>query len=527
MTLEAQVTENAVTRNAQIFKASPMTVEYNTDTLDAMLVRSILDEQKAKLLMGAYKDKQTEIKHEGDAIILPVLPKYMTEEEALLAIQRKIKLDSENVAINEEIDAYPLEGAFAFMQVLKEKFGWVSTKEKETIFGKKPPQMISLEVAPGKYEQVIWGQFELPQITGHLETGATEKRGRYIFCIKGEVKKKHQVEIKLLAEIVREYVRAHSIYRGKAIRLKTDQNGIIDPMEAPSFIDTSKVKDDELVFSEEVLAQINTSVFTPVEKTEVCRKHGVPLKRGILLEGPYGTGKTLTAYVAAKKAVENKWTFIYLDKVTGLKEALIFAKQYQPAIVFAEDIDKATSGTRTLKMDEILNNIDGIDSKNAEVMTVLTTNFVESIDKAMIRPGRLDAVIHVSPPDAKAVEKLLRIYGRGLIKKTEDLEKACDQLKGQIPAVIREVVERAKLYAFGRMKDADEKLTLTGSDLYNSAIGMKHHLSLMAPAKQEEETPALKMANAMVSFVREGFNGSAENIKSIQTKVERIEDKIC
>jgi SpoVK/Ycf46/Vps4 family AAA+-type ATPase len=76
--------------------------------------------------------------------------------------------------------------------------------------------------------------------------------------------------------------------------------------------------------------------------------HKVPLKRGVLLEGPYGTGKTLTAFVTAKKCVENGWTFIMLDRVAALKEALTFARMYAPAVVFAEDIDRSVEGERTV-----------------------------------------------------------------------------------------------------------------------------------------------------------------------------------
>ena len=75
---------------------------------------------------------------------------------------------------------------------------------------------------------------------------------------------------------------------------------------------------------------------------------------------------------------------------------------------------------------------------------VLTTNHVEKINPAMLRPGRLDAVISVRPPDkGRRSSGCSRLYGRGLIPKEEDLSSVGKKLEGLIPALIREVVERA------------------------------------------------------------------------------------
>src|SRR5690606_34759444 len=136
---------------------------------------------------------------------------------------------------------------------------------------------------------------------------------------------------------------------------------------------------------EEVGAQIRTNLLAPLLYTEACRRHKIPLKRGVLLEGPYGTGKTQTAYACALLATQNNWTFIYLDRVAALDEALVFARQYAPAVVFAEDIDRVTQGERSVEIDDVLNNLDGIDSKNTDIITILTSNHANNINKAMLR----------------------------------------------------------------------------------------------------------------------------------------------
>ena len=75
-------------------------------------------------------------------------------------------------------------------------------------------------------------------------------------------------------------------------------------------------------------------------------------------------------------------------------------------------------------MDEILNVIDGIESKGTEIITVLTTNNLGNITSAMLRPGRLDAIVSVRAPDAKAAQQLVRLYAGTLLAADDDLQFA-------------------------------------------------------------------------------------------------------
>jgi transitional endoplasmic reticulum ATPase len=274
------------------------------------------------------------------------------------------------------------------------------------------------------------------------------------------------------------------------------------------------------------MAQIQTNLFTPIEHTDRCREYHIPLKRGVLLEGPYGTGKTLTAFVTAVKAQQNGWTFILLDKVGGLKKALEFARMYGPAVVFSEDIDRAVTGERSVEMDDILNTIDGIESKGSDIITILTSNHVENINPAMLRPGRLDAVIRVHAPDAQSAEKLIRIYARDMLNSDEDVTEAAKHLEGQIPAVIREAVERAKLYAIGRDPSA-RGIRFTGKDLSNSARGMKMHLELLKP-KKIEDSMERRFTQSFVEVMSEGVksNGLYAAMKEVQGKVDEIHERV-
>lgn len=473
----------------------------------------------ARVLESAIKNMPIDFTHTDVGVkregVKLILPETMTYEMGIDILKRKIKEEQTTVAVHETVETYPLDGAYALMQVLKDRYGWAQAVATPGFFGDNPPAMMSLEVGPGKFEQVIWGGFIVPGVEGRLETGATRKDGRFIFAIQGEVKQRYRDEIKKLADHVRDYVKVKSVYKGKAIRLKTTDAGDLDARQPPTFLDLSRVNEEELTFSAELAAQVQTNLFTPIEYTEECRRYKIPLKRGVLLEGKYGTGKTLTAFVTAKKAERNGWTFLYLDRVSGLKSAINFAQQYGPAVIFAEDIDRAMEGGRTVKIDDILNQIDGIDSKGQELITILTSNHVENINKAMLRPGRLDAVLSIVPPDAKACEKLIRLYGRDLVAEGEDLTKVGEALAGQIPATIREVMERSKLAAIPRHQNG-EALTLIASDLLIAAHEMKSHLALMAPKDEKGKTSEEMIGIAIKEVLHD----------TVAPMVRRIEEKL-
>jgi len=273
-------------------------------------------------------------------------------------------------------------------------------------------------------------------------------------------------------------------------------------------MDLGGAGDASIVFNAEVMKALKDGLFTPIEHSEACRKAGIPLKRGVLLEGPYGVGKTLTALVTAAKAVANGWTFVYLNSVEDLPDGLTLAKQYAPAVVFAEDIDRVMAGERDIQMDEVLNCLDGVDTKHVEIVTVLTTNFIEKIDQAALRPGRMDTVVNVQPPNAPTAERLVALYGRGLISPKADLKRVGKVLSGKIPAVICEVVERAKISAVSRLDGSDIRGQVTEDDLIAAAAAMEAHAALLAPKTRATSERSIMLPIRVIDSVPDGLQAN-------------------
>lgn len=416
----------------------------------------------------------TQIDYEGRKIKLPDDPAKMPIPDAIAALKRLEKDEQTTLQVHEVIDAFPLDGVVALIKAIRQVYGWANYVGPPGFWGPQAPQMITVEIGPDPEDkiQVPWGGFQIPGIENPIYTKTTEGRRGSCLVVTGEVKKKHGAIIKELCDLAREIVARESIYQGKAIRLRPSGD-TIDMQSPPEFVQTRDVREEEWIMPRVTEDLIRTNIWTLIEKTDACVKAGIPLKRGILLEGPYGTGKTITALMTAKTCVGNGWTYITLDKVQGLRAALEFAKRYEPCVIFAEDVDRAAE-ERNEQTNDLLNILDGVLSKTAKIMVVLTTNEVEKVHQSMLRPGRLDAVISVRPPDAESVTRLIRIYGRNLVRQDEDLTEIGAILAGQIPATIREVVERSKLSAIGR---GDTQVS--SRDLVTAANGMKHHLDLL------------------------------------------------
>lgn len=478
----------------------------------AKMLRS-QNEKRTKAEQDAAKEKEQVYRSLADNIMKEIPANEL--DHLILWLYSFKQSFEQQTDFHHEFDTFPQDGAVAFYKALMDKFGFADHKHGGYgFFGPKPPSFMTVAIGPNETVQVPWGGFNLPGYDNLTVTiGTHPTKDSFHFCISGSVKKKDKHVIEDLVERVKVNLKNSSIYKSKAISLRFDEN--FDPESfspsdvAPEFLDLSRINQNELVLPDILMRQVQDNLFTPVEKTELCRRFGVPLRRGALLSGTYGIGKTLTAQILAQKATRNGWTFIYLKDAADLAEGLRVARQYAPAVVFAEDIDAVMEGEdRDEEMNEILNTIDGIELKGKDIMVVLTTNYVEDITPAMLRPGRIDALIEMTPPDAKAAEKLLKVYGKELIDPKSDLSSVGKILSGQRPAMIAETVQRSKLSAITRMEPNETELKIEASDLESAAHTMKHHVELVDGPQEEVKTSAEKLGEALIENL--GKNGHTQ-----------------
>src|SRR5262245_10764016 len=445
--------------------------------------------------MAKMQYTNMEVVREGKRIILP---ERMELPEAMRWIERKMEEEEQDISMSRTFRAFPLDGAAALARTIAKLYGWAA---KTAGAWGSPPQTVALPAPGGGQIEVPWGRFAIPGIVGWVQSSMDRSRdGLPVYAMQARTKEKDRSKVAALFQAVAEELTAESIYRGQAVRFECPaHDDEFDPSIAPEFLDLTKVNHEELVLRSDVQELVDTTVFTPLLFTDVLRNQGIPLKRGILLEGPYGVGKTLLAYVTAFHATQHGWTYLYAN-VKQLKQAIEFALLYEPCVIFAEDLDQVV-GTqdRNQGVNDVLNTIDGVNVKGREVMVILTTNHVDRINQAMLRYGRLDTIISIPAPDAEAASKLVRLYARNQLEPGIDLTAVGYDLAGQIPAMIREVVERAKLGAISRGQGAALKLSAT--DLRIAARGMVRHQALLLPKPEDKRSDMEKAAQVLADAI--------------------------
>lgn len=247
------------------------------------------------------------------------------------------------------------------------------------------------------------------------------------------------------------------------------------------------------------IQEIKESVELPLTHPEYYEEMGIRPPKGVILYGPPGTGKTLLA-----KAVANQTSATFLrvvgseliQKYLGdgpklVRELFRVAEEHAPSIVFIDEIDAVgtkrydsnSGGEREIQrtMLELLNQLDGFDSRG-DVKVIMATNRIDSLDPALIRPGRIDRKIEFPLPDEKTKRMIFKIHtGRMTLADDVNLEELImtkDDLSG---ADIKAICTEAGLMALRerRMKVTNEDFKKSKENvLYRKNEGVPEGLYL-------------------------------------------------
>jgi hypothetical protein len=498
------------------------------------------DEEKARKNAAAKLKARNVNLQRSDSSETPniIVPKGMDLTEAANWL---IELDLEN---NREYEFnhtfagyYPLDAIWALFQAVAELHGF--TKILDYAPWQKAAS-ISVPTGVNTTQQIPWGPIKVRGLAHAFCPHVQEDRdGNEALYIHNNIRAKDKKKVDRIISKTVEILSERSIYKGKAIEVEfasmaTGGHGAKLVAKPPIFIDIGN-GNDELIFGEKVQRLLDVNLFTPIRSTQACRDHNIPRRRTILLAGGYGVGKTMTARQTASECVKNGWTYIYVRDLGSLEKALYFAKKYQPAVVFAEDINRITDGNRDAAMDKLLNTLDGVDRKDDEVMVIFTTNDMDDIHPSMLRPGRVDSVITIEPPDSKAAERLVRLYGRGLIADEADLTRTGKMLDGQIPAIIREAVERSKLAAIADLSPG-QPMKVQAHHLEIAAIQCLEHAKLLSKEDDVEMTDLEVLGSAFGEVVVHGlrdvyekandayYNSNGDSKKVLDAGLEQMLD---
>lgn len=435
----------------------------------------------------AKKIQVAEVKRYGDAL---VLPEAMDTPAAIAILQAKMREEEEYTIISRTFPVNPYDGAYILALAIEQLFGMSVLTGAQGFWGRETRQKLQLVVDhTGKTVDVPWGAFQVPGVEGEIETTYERDGARVLAKASANVKGKYAPRINALFDLTTELCKTKSIYKGKAMQMRfTDESGSQLVMPDIKFIDLSK--SPEPIFAKNVEEKLLHDLYAYITlPQEVVLDLAGSLTRGVLLAGPFGSGKTMLSGRVGKIAVEHNFTFVYVQPQDAIA-AIQFANQYGPAVLFIEDLDKLNEAAQR----NLMNALDGITSKNMRVVSIFTTNFHEKLIQGLVRNGRIDLALHIDYPDADAAIRIAGMYANGHMDRDDDFSGAGAKLAGNNPATIKEIVNRAKFRAASR-DGADFKVN--NIDLANAADSVLEEREFLTGTKQTEKSAAEMLAESL------------------------------
>jgi ATPase family associated with various cellular activities (AAA) len=256
---------------------------------------------------------------------------------------------------------------------------------------------------------------------------------------------------RVMGEIWR-LARSHSVFRGQVISFGPEMFGPGGNTTPLNFLPRPAVARDHVVLPEALLEEIERQVAGVARHSERLLASGQHLKRGILLHGAPGTGKTHTVSYLLGKMPDVTVIVISGRALSRIREACSVARTLSPAVVVVEDVDliaeerTARPGEHPLLF-QLLNEMEGLNSA-ADVTFLLTTNRADLLEPALAaRPGRVDLAAELPLPDADARRALIRLYQGNLVFDGVDVDAVIERTDGVTAPFLKELLRKAAVLA--------------------------------------------------------------------------------
>ena len=308
--------------------------------------------------------------------------------------------------------------------------------------------------------------------------------------------------------------------------------------------------------AKENLTEIVDYLHNPKKYQEI----GASMPKGILLVGPPGTGKTMLAKAVAGEANVPFFSMSgseFVEMFVGMgaskvRDLFRQAKEKAPCIVFIDEIDaigKKRDGQlggndeREQTLNQLLTEMDGFEGNNG-VIILAATNRPESLDPALLRPGRFDRRVPVELPDLKGREEILKVHAKKVkIAEDVDFSKIARMASGASGAELANIVNEAALRAvrdgrrFAMQADLEESIevVIAGYQKKNAILTDKEKLVVsyheighaLVAAKQTHSAPVQKITIVPRTSGALGYTMQVDEGNHYLLTKEEIENKIA
>ncbi|AWR96927.1 AAA family ATPase [Acidianus sulfidivorans JP7] len=250
---------------------------------------------------------------------------------------------------------------------------------------------------------------------------------------------------------------------------------------------------EDIIGLEDVKLELKEVVEWPLKDPSLYEYMNAEVPSGILLYGPPGTGKTMLARAVAHESganfiavngpeLLNMWVG---ESERAVREIFKKARQASPTIVFFDEIDalavaRGSDPNRVTEriVSQLLTEMDGISKRSEKVISIAATNRPDILDPALLRPGRLEKIIYVPPPDFNGRKLIFaNLISKHPHEENIDYDYLAKSTEFYTPADIKGVINRAVLLAIRRGIALNQKPKVTQDDIISSINFIKPTLT--------------------------------------------------
>lgn len=343
--------------------------------------------------------------------------------------------------------------------------------ENNTIFDQINLKLGIKEVETGLAPPSQWNLFADKQ---KAQTDPTLQVARVVDILEGYTEPRYMISIRQMAKFIvgkSKKLEASEIQKGMRVGVDRMKYSVVFPL--PRKIDASvtlmqveerpEVSFNDIGGCKMEIEKIREVVEEPLLNPEKFINLGVDPPKGVLLFGPPGTGKTLVARAVANrtdacfiKVIGSELVQKYVGEGARMvREIFALARTKKACIIFFDEVD-AFGGTRfgdgednevQRTMLELINQLDGFDSRG-NIKVLMATNRPDTLDPALLRPGRLDRKIEFGLPDLEGRTRILEINARTMsVEKNIRFDLISRLCNGATGAELRSVCIEAGMFA--------------------------------------------------------------------------------
>lgn len=456
-------------------------------------------------MFGMKSDKEITAQVVEGSTEAITIPTGMSKLDAARELKKQYEDEESTVQLQELFKDWMWgDVLIAFKNVTQRTFGFVHGVAQQSFFGENPPVeeriIVGIENGVEKSETCFSGKI----VAGNWDdaeifVGRTREGVAYVAI---EVKKKFTARVHKFFDEVKKELKANSIYKSKCLKFENGEFKFIEPLHSQNVVLNDAEQD-----------VIQTFIINQLEHNK-----NVAAKRSILFVGPYGTGKTETATFIGSQAIKHGITYVYCKNHEDFPALLNVMKNYQPSIIFAEDVENMAGGEeRDAAMNDILNTLDGIETKGHSITTIFTTNHENRINKAMRRPGRIDLIVDFKYLEKSTIGKIfVKIFNSKKLKgvdklNLEELAAYCpDEIQG---AVAAEIANRAVIISQQKGGEVTNQIVKTSID------SMRKQVEFMRETPENLDTPESKLASGLQSLIK-------NSLEDLEKTADEIRDRV-